>query len=284
MNNLSTDVKALHQDTLESKSPFTDLIVPVEAVWDGKLCTKKAIMARNLYLKMGLDSRHYSRWAREQILTNDFLKESADFCLVAPRGEPDFCGSQLDKKMPKKTPDIALRVSTAKFLLTRLNNCTLAKACWDYLDHEIQAAYDLQRQHQIRNIDITQDPVFIRAIAAATEAVRKEYQKALDAANNRATEHHKRLLIATDDARGRKKAKDLRADIVNLVRSIARLRQDQTADSYERIYNEAYSQLMRQSFYPWKSDFWASKNKLDFLQEQGKDKLERLKIILESWL
>lgn len=284
MNNLSTDVKVLHQDTLESNSPFTDLIVPVEAVWEGRLCTKKAIMARNLYNKMGLDSKHYSRWAREQILTNDFLKENADFCCIAYKGEPDFCGFQVDKKMVKKIPEIALRVGTAKFLLTRLHNCESAKACWDYLDKEIQSAYALQKQQQMRNIDITQDPVFIRAIAAATEAVRAEYQKALDAANIRATEHHKRLLIATDDARGKKKAKDLRADIVNLVRSIARLRQDQTADSYERIYNEAYSQLMHQSFYPWKNDFWASKNKLDFLQEQGKDKLERLKIILESWL
>lgn len=68
--------------------------------------------AKKLYEFLGLDSTHYSRWAKKNILENPFAIENVDFTPLAINGE---CGGQA-------TTDYKITASFAKKLAMGTNN------------------------------------------------------------------------------------------------------------------------------------------------------------------
>lgn len=72
---------------------------------------KQLVSARELYIGLGYDLSHYTRWVKKNIIDNSFCEEGIDWCSFAINGEPDN-----ETFNPNPTKDYALSIDLAKKL------------------------------------------------------------------------------------------------------------------------------------------------------------------------
>lgn len=81
-------------------------------------------------------------------------------------------------------------------------------------------------------------------------------------------------LISTD-SQNRTYKKELRANIVNIIRKVNK----QTGGSFSLLYDELYKRFINNHHFEWKLDFYKSKNKLDYICNKDINYLKELKDI-----
>lgn len=64
----------------------------------------KLVSAKELYLGVGLDKSHWSRWSKKNIIENEFFEENSDYIEVRHNGEGN------------ETIDYAINLDMAKHL------------------------------------------------------------------------------------------------------------------------------------------------------------------------
>ena len=84
----------------------TSKLTPIEIALG--IDEKGRTTAKKLYKFLELNSAHYSRWCKSNIIENEFAEEGVDFWAFTPNGERDF--------NPNPTQDAKLTASFAKKL------------------------------------------------------------------------------------------------------------------------------------------------------------------------
>lgn len=125
---------------------------------------KQLVSARDLYIGLGYDLSHYTRWIKKNIIDNSFCEENIDWCSFAINGEPSN-----EVFNPNPTKDYALSLDLAK-KLAMMARTEVGNRIRDYF---IQCEKKLQTMVKVLPRDF---PSALRALADAEE----EKQKALE--------------------------------------------------------------------------------------------------------
>lgn len=133
---------------------------------------KQLVSARELYIGLGYDLSHYTRWVKKNIIDNSFCEEGIDWCSFAINGEPDN-----ETYNPNPTKDYALSIDLAK-KLAMMARTEIGDRIRDYF---IQCEKKLQSMIKVLPQDF---PSALRALADAEE----EKQKALEAVKQKELE------------------------------------------------------------------------------------------------
>ena len=242
---------------IEEESPFTGLIEPIQGIWDGQLCIKKAIYAHKLYKALGLNQSQYSRWIKSQIKSNSW-GEGSDWIKVT--------------STIRSSNNYALRVVFVKSLCSRLHDKVKAKILWDWIGKETAGFY--AAMDAVKKVDdVIGITKYANEIRAAAEAIAKKAIVEAEVTRKRAE-----VILWESPAysRSKKVAQEQRANEVNrLLRTFAKM-QGLSSESYSDLYRSAYRRLLMYAGISWKQEFWESDNKLEFLREKDPIWLSRL--------
>lgn len=89
---------------------------------------KQLVSARDLYIGLGYDLSHYTRWIKKNIIDNSFCEENIDWCSFAINGEPSN-----EVFNPNPTKDYALSLDLAK-KLAMMAKTEVGFHIYDYLN------------------------------------------------------------------------------------------------------------------------------------------------------
>lgn len=229
-----------------------------KADFGGDTGIRKAISARVLYNALGLSSASFSRWVDTNIYNSPMWTEGDDYIVL-----------ESEAKNHRIKREVWCRIPMAKMLCMKADTPEAVMVKNYFVEQETQA-WALKNNRQ----DLLNSETIMGIIQAATQkAVADAVSQALQIERKENKQMETMLLenkVKVSDAM-------LRADLIKIVRRIARLHQGKT---FEDIWREAYTRLLCISFVDWKQEFWQAKNKLDFLQTKDKIYLQRLKEIL----
>lgn len=89
---------------------------------------KQLVSARELYIGLGYDLSHYTRWIKKNIIDNSFCEEGIDWCSFVINGEPDN-----ETYNPNPTKDYVLSIDLAKKLAMMVRT-EIGNHIYDYLN------------------------------------------------------------------------------------------------------------------------------------------------------
>lgn len=127
---------------------------------------KQLVSARDLYVELGYDVSHYTRWCKKNITENQFCEENVDWCTLAINGEPENQSFN-----PNPTKDYAITIELAK-KLAMIAKTEIGDKIRDYF---------IQCEKKLKKVMVALPqnyPSALRALADAEE----EKQKALQTA------------------------------------------------------------------------------------------------------
>ena len=212
------------------------------------------VNARDLHKRLGVNSK-FNDWFKNRINQYDFV-ENVDFIGFSKNSEKPLGG--------RPAVEYYISLDMAKELCMVENN-ERGKKLRKYF---IQCEEELKEQAQV--------PTNLKdalLLAYNQQCKIEEQQKEL-------RDRKETIKLIVTNAKERTYKKELRANIVEIMKKINK----QTSAPFSLLYEELYKRFINNHHFEWKLDFYKSKNKLDYVSNKDIDYLKELKDIAVSML
>lgn len=222
----------------------------------------KACNARELHEKLEINSK-FADWIKNRISKYDFI-ENKDFITVSKILENGG-----------KTIDYFISIDMAKELCMVENN----KKGKEIRRYFIECEKALKKNIQERFLDsyMIEDPTK-RALKWIEE--RQEFNKQIEEKNNIIQEKQETIDTIKVNQGERTYKKQLKTDIVKIVKLINL----SAGADYDSVWNEIYNKFIKMHNFTWNLEFFKSKNKLEYVADKSINYLKDLKQIATSMI
>ena len=237
---------------------MTEIIKIEKTNFNNKL--RNTVNARELHEKLGVNSK-FNDWFKNRVNQYDFT-ENIDFIGFSKNLEKPLGG--------RPTIEYYISLDMAKELCM-VENTEQGKKIRKYF---IQCEEELKQQ--------TYSYMIADPVERAKQWIKEQEQNQLllQQKENTIKDKQETIELITANSQERTYKKQLRANIVEIIRKINK----QTGAPFSLLYDELYKRFINNHHFEWKLDFYKSKNKLDYISNKHIDYLKELKDITTAML